>query len=321
MPIASDIADRLQELTALRVSAHVPLSLYTRFGIGGPADLLVETASHEAFQQAMVIARESGLPHVVIAGGTNLIVSDSGFRGIVLRFTGARLEVREMRIYVEAGAVLQDVVDRSIEAGLAGIHTMTGIPGTLGAAVYGNAGAYGRSMNESIERVHYSDGSAVHSVTGAECEFEYRGSIFKRRKDLVILAAELNFTGGDRVELQKEATEIRTIRDAKYPPTMKCAGSIFKNCFFRALPAAVQAEVPERVVREGKVPSAWLLEQVGAKGMRRGDIQVAAYHANLIYNDGNGTASDVVGVISDLKQRIRDRFGFEIEEEVQYVGF
>jgi UDP-N-acetylmuramate dehydrogenase len=321
MPIASDIADSLQELTDLRVSADVPLSLYTRFGIGGPADLMVETASHEAFQQAMVIARESGLPHVVIAGGTNLIVSDSGFRGIVLRFTGARLEVRGMRIYVEAGSVLQDVVDRSIEAGLAGIHTMTGIPGSLGAAVYGNAGAYGHSINESVERVHYCDGLGVHSLTGADCEFEYRGSIFKRRKDWVILAAELSFTAGDRIELQKVATEIRTIRDAKYPPAMKCAGSIFKNCFFRALPPAVQAEVPEKVVREGKVPSAWFLEQVGAKGMRRGDIQVAAYHANLIYNDGHGLASDVVAVISDLKQRIRSRFGFEIEEEVQYVGF
>jgi UDP-N-acetylmuramate dehydrogenase len=226
-----------------------------------------------------------------------------------------------MRIYAEAGASLQDVVDRSIDAGLAGIHTMTGIPGTLGAAVYGNAGAYGHSLDESVERVHYTDGRAMHSVTGVECEFEYRGSIFKRRKDRVILSAELSFVAGDRMELQKHANEIRSIRDAKYPPSMKCAGSIFKNCFFRALPPAVQAEVPERVVREGKVPSAWFLEQVGAKGVRRGDIQVATYHANLIYNDGNGSAADLVAVISDLKRRIRERFGFEIEEEVQYVGF
>ena len=321
MPIASDLVDRLQELTALRVSAHVPLSSYTRFGIGGPADLFVETADHETFQQALAIARESGLAHVVIAGGTNLIVSDAGFRGIVLRFAGTRLEVKGMRIYVEAGASLQDVVDCSIEAGLAGMHTMTGIPGSLGAAVYGNAGAYGHSIDERVERVHYTDGRVGHSLAGAECEFEYRGSAFKRRKDWVVFSAELSFTPGDRMELRRQADEIRAIRDAKYPPTMKCAGSIFKNCFFRSLPQAVQADVPEKVVRDGKVPSAWFLEQVGAKGIRRGDIQVATYHANLIYNDGRGTARDVVAVISDLKQRIRDRFGFDIEEEVQYVGF
>jgi UDP-N-acetylmuramate dehydrogenase len=102
---------------------------------------------------------------------------------------------------------------------------------------------------------------------------------------------------------------------------MKCAGSIFKNCFFTKLPTAVQAEIPAKIVREGKVPSAWFLEQVGAKGIRRGDIQVAEYHANLIYNDGNGTAEDLVAVIRDLKARVAARFHFEIEEEVQYVGF
>src|SRR5690348_7008352 len=104
MPIASDIVDRLQEVTTLRVLTHVPLSSYTRFSIGGPADLFIETQYHEAFQRALDIAQESGLPHVVIAGGTNLIVSDSGFRGIVLRFTGERLDVNGMRIHVEAGA-------------------------------------------------------------------------------------------------------------------------------------------------------------------------------------------------------------------------
>jgi UDP-N-acetylmuramate dehydrogenase len=261
------------------------------------------------------------LPHVVIAGGTNLIVSDAGFNGIVLRYIGDRIEVNGMRMRVEAGASLQTVVDRSIQANLQGMQTMTGIPGSLGAAVYGNAGAYGHSLNERVERVHYTDGRRVHSLTGAECEFEYRGSIFKRHKNWIILAAELSFEAGDRSQLQQQADQIRTIRDDKYPPTMKCAGSIFKNCFFAKLPAAVQAEVPPKVVREGKVPSAWFLDQVGAKGIRRGDIQVATYHANLIYNDGHGTAADLVAVIADLKERIQKRFGFEIEEEVQYVGF
>jgi UDP-N-acetylmuramate dehydrogenase len=102
---------------------------------------------------------------------------------------------------------------------------------------------------------------------------------------------------------------------------MKCAGSIFKNLLYAELPARAQAEVPAGIVREGKVPSAWFLEQVGAKGFRRGDIQVATYHANLIYNDGAGTASDLVEVIAELKRLVQDRFGFDLEEEIQYVGF
>jgi UDP-N-acetylmuramate dehydrogenase len=102
---------------------------------------------------------------------------------------------------------------------------------------------------------------------------------------------------------------------------MKCAGSIFKNVFFGSLPPEAQAAIPPGLVRGGKVPSAFLLEQVGAKGMRQGDIQVATYHANLIYNDGDGRTSDLVALIRELKRLVRERFGFDIEEEVQYVGF
>ena len=126
---------------------------------------------------------------------------------------------------------------------------------------------------------------------------------------------------GDSIALAAKAHEIRSIRDAKYPPTMRCAGSIFKNLLFRDLPPAVQSQVPPSLVREGKVPAAWFLEQVGAKGLRFGDIQVADYHANLIYNDGEGTATDVRRATAELKARVDARFHFQIEEEVQYVGF
>jgi UDP-N-acetylmuramate dehydrogenase len=321
MLIASDVLERLEELAELRVSTSVPLSRYTRFGIGGPASVFVETADNTTFTKALGIVRESELRHVVIGGGTNLIVADVGFKGIVLRYTGQKVEVNGLGLRAEGGAALQAVVDTGIEAGLKGMETMTGIPGSFGAAIYGNAGAYGNSINERVQRVHFTDGYITSCLSGSECEFEYRGSIFKSHRDWVILSAELTFAPGERAELRKRADEIRAIRDAKYPPSMKCAGSIFKNCFFARLPTSVQAEIPAQVIREGKVPSAWFLEQVGAKGISRGAIKVATYHANLIYNDGGGSAEDLVAIISDLKSRVRDRFGFDIEEEVQYVGF
>ncbi|MBV8818378.1 MAG: hypothetical protein JO022_08465, partial [Acidobacteriaceae bacterium] len=153
------------------------------------------------------------------------------------------------------------------------------------------------------------------------CEFQYRESIFKRNKDWIIFSTSLRMESGEAVELQNEADGILKVRNEKYPPSMKCAGSIFKNLIVSELPAAVREQIPSKVVREGKAPSAWFLEQVGAKGMRRGDIQVADYHANLIYNAGQGTAADLVAVISDLKERVRGKYGFDLEEEVQYVGF
>jgi UDP-N-acetylmuramate dehydrogenase len=261
------------------------------------------------------------LPPVIIGGGTNLIVSDTGVDAVILRYTGSDVARNGMVLRVEAGAILQDVVDHSIGLGLKGLETMTGIPGYLGGAIYGNAGAYGHSIEELVESVHITDGERVTAIRKAECQFQYRESVFKTCKEWVILSADLRFQQGDPDELAKTARDIRRIRDAKYPPQMKCAGSIFKNLLFAQLPARVQAEIPSNVIREGKVPSAWFLEQTGVKGMRRGDIQVAPYHANLVYNDGAGTAADLVSIIQELKQRVRDRFGFDLEEEVQYVGF
>jgi UDP-N-acetylmuramate dehydrogenase len=321
MSIASDGLERLQDVKGIRVASNVLLSTLTRFGIGGPAAMLCEIEKVSSFVELLRTVKAANVPHVVIGEGTNLIAADSGFDGIVLRFTGSQLRTDGSSVHAESGASLQAVVDLSMEAGLAGMETMTGIPGSLGAAIYGNAGAYGHSIQERVDRVLFTDGQDVRTFANADCEFDYRESIFKNRKDWVILSADLSFSRGEPATLKDHANEIRTIRDTKYPPTMKCAGSIFKNCLFRNLPSHVQAQVPAGMVREGKVPSAWFLEQVGAKGMRRGDIQIADYHANLIYNDGKGTARDLVYLIANLKARVKETFGFEIEEEVQYLGF
>jgi UDP-N-acetylmuramate dehydrogenase len=312
---------RLAAVPSLQVSTCVPLSRYTRFGIGGPADIYAETSGVEAFIAAMAIARESGLDYVVIGGGTNLIVSDAGFRGVVLRFVADRLMAAGDRLVSDAGAVLQDLVDFSINRGLKGLETLAGIPGWVGAAVYGNAGAYGHSISERVHKVRFLDSGQVRVFDREECEFQYRESIFKDHKEWIILSTELILEPSDSAVLQKTAGDILKVRNEKFPPTMKCAGSIFKNFLLAELPAAAAAEVPTTVIREGKVPAAYFLEQVGAKGMVHGDIHIAGYHANLIYNGGKGTARELCHIIEVLKTRVRERFGIEVEEEVQYVGF
>jgi len=268
----------------------------------------------------MAVARASGLETVVIGGGTNLIAADSGFRGIVLRYRGSRLWAANGRVQAEAGAELQDLVDFAIGRGLAGLETLAGIPGSVGAAVYGNAGAYGHSISERVLRVRFYDGRTVRVFENEECRFQYRESVFKRHKDWIVFSAELKLEAGDAHALREKAGDILKVRNEKFPVTMKCAGSIFKNLLLRELPGDAAAQIPESVVREGKVPAAWFLEQVGAKGMARGDIRVADYHANLIYNAGAGTAADLCALIRELKTRVAERFGVELEEEVQYVG-
>jgi len=320
MATTEEMHAHLAAIPNLAVSVDVPLAGYTRFGVGGPADLYAETSSEEAFLEALDAARAGGIAPMVIGGGTNLIVSDLGYRGLVLRYRGDDLRAEGKRVTVGAGAELQRLVDFCIDHGLQGLETLAGIPGWTGAAIYGNAGAYGHSISECVTQVRFFDGERVRALANDECRFTYRESIFKQHKEWIIFAAALTLEPADRGALRTIADGIVQVRNEKFPVTMRCAGSIFKNLLLRELPAGAAAMVPADAVREGKVPAAWFLEQVGAKGMQLGDIHVASYHANLLYNGGRGTAAELRSLIQELKARVRARFGLDLEEEVQYIG-
>jgi UDP-N-acetylmuramate dehydrogenase len=321
MNLVQETFERLAAIPEIKVERDALLSRYTRFGLGGPADIYAETGDPERFIEALRVARASGLETVVIGGGTNLIVSDEGFRGVMLKLSSDRMGADGASVYVESGASLQALVDFTVDLGLKGLETMTGIPGSTGAAIYGNAGAYGHSIQERVTTVRFFDGAKIRVFDDAQCEFHYRESVFKKHKAWIVFSAMLNMEPGDATVLRAAADKILAVRNQKYPPTMKCAGSIFKNFLLAELPPDVASAVPANVVIEGKVPSAWFLEQVGAKGMNRGDIHVATYHANLIYNGGSGTSKDLTAVIAELKDRVERRWGIPLEEEVQYVGF
>ena len=267
MPATEETRARLAEIPDLTVATGVPLSRYTRFGIGGPADLYAETGDVEAFIAALAAARSSGIPTMVIGGGTNLIVSDSGFRGIVLRYRGDRLMAAKGRVTAEAGAVFQDLVDFAIERGLQGLETLAGIPGSVGAAVYGNAGAYGHSISERVVGVRFFDGREVRTFSNSECQFPIARAFSSATKSGSSFRRSCGWSLPTPLGCAETADGILKVRNEKFPVTMKCAGSIFKNLLLRDLPPAVAAEVPAAAVREGKVPAAWFLEQVGAKGM------------------------------------------------------
>ena len=316
---------RLSALPSIQVTRNEPLSRHTRFALGGPATLFADTTHEATFVEALRFLESTRLPWLVIGLGTNLIVADRGYPGVVLRYRGASIEASGATIHAQAGATLQAVVDLSTARGLQGMETLTGIPGNLGAAIYGNAGAYGASISDIVRRVRYFDGEQIREAGHSACEFRYRGSIFKQSrlagKAWLILSAELAFHEGDAPTLQARAADILSTRNRKYPPDMKCAGSIFKNLILAALPPEARAAVPASVVKGGKVPAAWFLEEAGAKGLTNGGIRVTDYHSNTLYNTGNGATAQFLELTAELKRRVRDRYQFDLEEEVQKVGF
>lgn len=314
--------ERLARIEGLALLENEPLSNHTRFALGGPVPIFADTESEDAFVSAVAELSAGSVPWTVIGEGSNLVVSDRGYDGIVLRYRGGLLCRDGERVVVQSGATLQSLVDFAVLSGLEGLDKMTGIPGYVGAAIYGNAGAYGQSTSDTLESVRFLDGGRIREFANEQCEFRYRESIFKRRKDWLLLSAVFHMRpAAAAVALKTASDEILVTRNRKFPPEMRCAGSVFKNLLLKELPESVRAQIPETVVKKGKVPAAWFLEQVGARGIRHGGIQVADYHANLIYNAGGATAKQLRDVLDDLKRRVHARFGFALEEEVQFLGF
>src|SRR3989344_5285588 len=269
----------------------------TTVEIGGPAKAFLEVKSSEELVKALIVVKTHSIPYFVIGGGSNLLVSDQG------------------------GTSLQELVDFSIKNSLTGIQKMTGIPGTIGVAIYGNAGAYGQMIGDHLEFVSAYDleKQEVVILTREECGFEYRSSAFKTN-GCVILDATFKFSPGDKESLSRESSEVLAMRLKKYKPGLKCPGSFFRNLFTSEVPKSALEKLPPREDTYGKTPAYVFIEALGLKGRRVGDVEITDFHGNLFVNLGNGTAQDFWDLAHLCYQQVKDRFGVELHPEVQLVG-
>lgn len=296
------------------------LKKITRFGVGGSA-YAVEVKENNLLPSIVQNIKKSKKNFFVLGGGTNIIAHDKGYTGVVLLIKTKDMKVSGSEIQCDAGVSLQALVDEANRNSLSGIETLAGIPGTVGGALYGNAGAYGREIADVVTRVSIFDGIRTRNLSKKECSFYYRGSIFKRKK-WIILSAAFIFQKGNKKNLEQKSKDIVELRRKKYPPRLRCAGSIFKNILLQSTTGKkLQRMIPKEKIIKGKIPAGVLLESVGAKGMKRGSIVVADYHANLIINTGKGKAKDVKYIIDKLKKKVYKKYGILLEEEVQYLGF
>ncbi|OGY09302.1 MAG: UDP-N-acetylenolpyruvoylglucosamine reductase [Candidatus Blackburnbacteria bacterium RIFCSPHIGHO2_01_FULL_43_15b] len=316
----------------MKIQENTPLALYTKLQIGGPARYFVEAGSINELKEAISWAKEKNLGYMVIAGGSNLLVSDEGYNGLIIRINFSGISQKDGVITVKAGTPLQEFVDYTVEHGLDGASTMSGIPGSLGGAIYGSAGAYGDNIRDHLKSVLSLDGDNAKTLTRDEFETGYRDSIFKRNKKLIILEAEFGeFAKSDPDELKKEAEKILATRNGKYPQSVKCPGSFFKNVVLEDLSTRQKDEVNSALLdfgkdiavleKFGKIPAGALIEILGGKGDRIGQIQITLNHANTFENLGGGQALDFFQLAKKWKNKVKEKFGIELEPEVQLVGF
>lgn len=295
------VADRFKKISP-KLIENEPMKKHTTFKIGGPADMYVSVGSIDELSELLKLAKETQTPYTVIGNGSNILVGDNGIRGLVIEI-GSNLAYCEAdgdKIYAQAGALLSKIASLAATNSLSGMEEISGIPGTLGGGIYMNAGAYGGEIKNVIKNVTYvdTDGEII-TVTGDECNFGYRQSIFTDGKKFIV-SAELDLKKDDKTAISERMADFRKRRCDKQPLAYPSAGSTFKR-------------------PEGYFAGA-LIEQAGLKGYGIGGACVSDLHAGFIINCGDATAKDVLDLISYVQKTVYDKFGVTLEPEVRLLG-
>ncbi len=329
---------KIKDLLGDRFKENQILSQHTTFRIGGPAKYFALIQSVEELEIICQWAEKKQISVFVMGGGSNVLVSNTGFDGLVIRLLMSKVKRKEEGLECDAGAFLSKSVGESLGAGLIGLEWAVGVPGTIGGAVRGNAGAYGGATGDSVESVTVLRNGKIKELKNKDCHFDYRESIFKANgnHDIIISATFKLKRGNDQelLEAKERMKKIARERSAKMALAIKiegqeecgyCAGSIFKNVvltekevkeFKNKFPA-----FPEEFIKFKKIPASWLIDQLNLKGKSIGGASVSYGHAGFIINNGTATAENIIMLVSIIKQKVRDHFGIQLMEEIEYVGF
>ena len=309
---------RLRAAAAGALLTDEPLRHHTTFRIGGPADWFVAATTPEVLVATLRAAHDCGVPVFLLGGGSNLLVSDEGFRGLVVRNAIADVQFDAAAVLAGGGTDYLELIRACRDRGLAGLAYAAGIPGSVGGAVYGNAGCYGQDVGSRVVEctVATLDGARVETLPAAWFEFAYRDSRLKR-EPRALLSVLLRLEPGDPAAIQREMDEKLEIRRVKHPQWREepTAGSYFKN-----LPPGFQVPGLPHSPGTQRIPAGALLDACDCRGLRVGDAAVFAKHANILVNAGHATARDMLELAETLKARVRERFGVELEEEVMFLG-
>lgn len=293
-----------------------PMCKHTSFKVGGPARYLAKAENAEDLKAAIKLAREKGLPYFILGNGTNLLVSDNGYDGVVITLAGDFSAIEDLEngaFKVGAAVPLGRFARTTLKQGFAGIHKLAGIPGTLGGAIYMNAGAYGQEIGSCCTMVTALDESGnVHEIPANDCGFGYRQSIFQKNKAIILSATfqlpAASAEGKTVADLEAELAECMAKRKASQPLNMPNAGSTFKRLDKGATDTPAQ------------IAPGYYIEQAGLKGHRIGGAEVSTLHANFIVNAGGATANDIKQLSEFVQQKVAEKFGIQLKREIILLG-
>jgi len=307
------------------IQRNVSLASLTTFKIGGSAEYFVRALNLEILKQSLIWAKEKNLPFFILGGGSNILVSDKGFSGLVIKNELKKLEKRGDIIIAGSGVLLSEFLEFALVNELSGGEFLVGIPGTLGGAVFTNAGLSNQFISNLVQSVYFLDSQflEVKRYSNKDCDFSYRHSCFQEKQG-VITQIELKMKNSSQDKIKALMAEYRQKRANL--PSLPSAGCVFKNINLKEIPPSSLEKIkkefgfPEEFCKKGVLPVSWLLDRMGFKGKTIGKAQVSQKHANFIVNLGGATADDVLILISLIKQKVRTKFGLQLCEEIVYLA-
>ncbi|MCX7779127.1 MAG: UDP-N-acetylmuramate dehydrogenase [Patescibacteria group bacterium] len=319
---------KLKKELGKNLKFNEPLKKWTTFRIGGPARYFFLAKSGKDLIKAVTLAKKLKIPYFILGGGSNLLCSDVGYNGLIIKIQNSKFKIQNSKILAEAGTKLSQLVRISLERKLTGLEWAAGIPGTLGGAIHGNAGWPSKRKNistvvESVEVLKIDDGKLkIEKFSRHDCQFGYRASIFQKNNNLVILSALLKLKKGNKEKIKKEIIEILKIRQKKIPQGFS-AGCIFKNSKFKIQNSKLLKEYPQlkEFKKSGIIPTGWLIEKLGLKGKKIGGAKISEKHANFIINQGGAKAKDVLKLINLIEKMVLKKFNLKLEKEIKLIGF
>ena len=308
------------------IQEQVDLYPLTTFRVGGKAKYFVEARSESDMFEALRWAKERSVSVFVLGGGSNVLFSDSGWNGLVIKVgIGGVSDEGNGQIRAGAGIVLHAIVECAKDHGYGGIERLAGIPGTLGGAIRGNAGAFGTEIASAVASVRALDRNTldIREFPKDTCEFQYRMSAFKKHPELIVLSAKLTLVPGKTpTDLEAVIQETIATRETKHPQRLSCAGSFFMNPVVSNESLRKEFELDTGMpAKDEKLPAGWLIDHVGLRGKEVGGARVSDIHPNYLINTGGATAESILILASLVKQRVRTELGVRLQEEVQMVGF
>ncbi|MBU2632537.1 UDP-N-acetylmuramate dehydrogenase [Patescibacteria group bacterium] len=305
---------------------NVLLKPYSSYRVGGPAAYFTEIKNEDEIKQVLTEARKNNINSIfILGGGTNLLINDRGFNGLVIKISIDFIRKEENSVEVGAGTLLADLVNFCGFNSLSGFEWAGGLPGTVGGAIRGNSGAFKGEIKDNLIQVKSFDLEKKKIVIRLKnkCNFGYRQSIFKKLGPReIILSAKFNLMPGDKKEIHKQIEEKIEYRKEKHPIEYPSAGSIFKNVPFLSIPENIREEFSKNIKTDPVpvVAAGRILNLANLKGEKIGDAMISEKHPNYIVNLGNALSEDVEKLIKFAKNKVKKKFGIELEEEITYVG-